>query len=1065
MKIRKRTLLLLITGLLSVLIFISAALYFISERIISSESTKRNIVAVVSNAVEGRVNYDSSRIIFFPEISIDFRDISIIRADSEIHVDSIVFSPQLFQLLKGDLKVKHVRLKKPRVRVILPEKKSPFNPREIESKLMPVIQSIRKHAPEMNLEVQDGMFRLEKVARSFKDKQRNLVFRNMNIQLRLSSILELNMSGGSTPWGPLSLNGKFKYRQGTLDAEKLTGSIGRNSFDDVYAGFEWVEAPKLKVKTGKTILIVEDIDSLLDNRISRALSHVTKVKGMLMLTSASFEGPLEDSQFWEYRGGGSAKNLIIEMNKGDRIMVASADFQGNQEGILIEKAHAASLDSALKLNGKLVFREWNVEDLLLSGTIGRKTFSRLAEYFPSLKSVTLPSNAIVNGIIAYRPGSLEVKNLDISMGKNSVKALSGMLAWKGKPYLKGSFGRVTLIPEEFENQVVTAANRFIPDLRSIRGTFNFGPSRFEGPLEDLERWEYQITGNMKNVVAEADSLPAPLSIANSEFNADREKIIFQNTRAALLDATISASGQVQLGSAKLEKANMQFAAAAGNDFIHWAAGFIKIPEKVKIPRFLKITSGELNWLQAENFSIKGNFDLNGGTLVSLNLDRFPSLIRIRKASIKDNISNATFSLNYIVNGTASLDFSGTLHNKTVLTLYNLDQPEDAVVSGDISAQIPLSEPRATTAYGVLRARYIRIPLKEMRPFMISDALLRANKEILKIESASCSWLDQSFVIDGSARTSTTGVIADATVRTKAIILDKILDLGEKGETSGTQPFSWVSRLPVLGTFRIEADQLIYNERGRSINPFMAEITLKPEQIRIFTEKAVLCGIPVPGTIEITPGKLYFTTRSEIREADVTPILNCLYGTRFGITGRADFRNEIEGTSKIPDSLRGDGELVLKDGRIFRMILLSRILEFINVTQIFLGEIPEFGKEGMAYSSMRILYRIEGGKIILSRIHLNGNTVRIAGEGTVNLADNTVNLTLLVSPLRTIDKVLGKIPIIKNFRKIVAIPVGVYGDLKNPTIVPLSPGAVGSHLYDIMKDIIRLPFSVIAPLTR
>ncbi|OQA53622.1 MAG: hypothetical protein BWY42_01818 [Candidatus Omnitrophica bacterium ADurb.Bin277] len=157
--------------------------------------------------------------------------------------------------------------------------------------------------------------------------------------------------------------------------------------------------------------------------------------------------------------------------------------------------------------------------------------------------------------------------------------------------------------------------------------------------------------------------------------------------------------------------------------------------------------------------------------------------------------------------------------------------------------------------------------------------------------------------------------------------------------------------------------------------------------------------------------------------------------------------------------------MLRSGRIYRFNLLTRILEFLNITQVVLGELPEFGKKGMPYDSFRIRYRVEKGRIIMSRIQLNADTVAIAGEGVIDLVRNTTNITLLVSPLRTIDKILGKIPIIRKFRTIISIPVGIHGDLKNPVIVPLSPKAVGSHIFDLMKDAVKLPFSILEPFTK
>jgi hypothetical protein len=229
--------------------------------------------------------------------------------------------------------------------------------------------------------------------------------------------------------------------------------------------------------------------------------------------------------------------------------------------------------------------------------------------------------------------------------------------------------------------------------------------------------------------------------------------------------------------------------------------------------------------------------------------------------------------------------------------------------------------------------------------------------------------------------------------------------------------------------------------------------------------ADICTVPFTGTIEIVPEGLSFTGRSVFVKRLIAPILDCLTLAKAGITGASDFRAEIEGNKNLPGSLLGDGEIVIRSGRIYRLPLLSKILEFLNVTQIVLGRMPDLGKEGMAYDLIRIMYNVEKGKIVLRKIYLDAPTLGIAGQGTVDLEKKTMNLTLLVSPLRTIDRILGAIPIIRNFRNIVAIPISVYGDVNNPKIVPLTPSAISSQLLDIMKDVVGNPLRIFEPLTK
>ena len=71
---------------------------------------------------------------------------------------------------------------------------------------------------------------------------------------------------------------------------------------------------------------------------------------------------------------------------------------------------------------------------------------------------------------------------------------------------------------------------------------------------------------------------------------------------------------------------------------------------------------------------------------------------------------------------------------------------------------------------------------------------------------------------------------------------------------------------------------------------------------------------------------------------------------------------------------------------------------------------------------------------------------------------------LVSPLKTVDSIVGAIPIIRDITggSLIAVPIEVSGDLANPTVQPLSPAAVGGRIFDIMKNTLQAPVKLITP---
>ena len=90
---------------------------------------------------------------------------------------------------------------------------------------------------------------------------------------------------------------------------------------------------------------------------------------------------------------------------------------------------------------------------------------------------------------------------------------------------------------------------------------------------------------------------------------------------------------------------------------------------------------------------------------------------------------------------------------------------------------------------------------------------------------------------------------------------------------------------------------------------------------------------------------------------------------------------------------------------------------------------------------------------------------VACEGDIDLVDDKMNLVILVAPFKTIDRIVKKIPLIGSVLggKIVSIPFRAKGDIDNPTVIPLSPTAVGSGVLGIMERTLKLPITIIQPL--
>jgi uncharacterized protein YhdP len=135
---------------------------------------------------------------------------------------------------------------------------------------------------------------------------------------------------------------------------------------------------------------------------------------------------------------------------------------------------------------------------------------------------------------------------------------------------------------------------------------------------------------------------------------------------------------------------------------------------------------------------------------------------------------------------------------------------------------------------------------------------------------------------------------------------------------------------------------------------------------------------------------------------------------------------------------------------------------LNVTQLFKGKLPELTSEGFEYNYWNLHGTLQNGQMVLNEMVLDGTIVKITSEGNLDLQNQTLDLKVLVAPLKTIDRIVNKVPVFRDIMGgvLIAIPVAVRGQLKNPQVFPLDPGAVGSHLMGIMRRTVKVPVRMI-----
>ncbi len=340
---------------------------------------------------------------------------------------------------------------------------------------------------------------------------------------------------------------------------------------------------------------------------------------------------------------------------------------------------------------------------------------------------------------------------------------------------------------------------------------------------------------------------------------------------------------------------------------------------------------------------------------------------------------------------------------------------------------------------------------------ISSGRSRTRIDVVK---ANLTWSGHHLNLLGGLKFAKDGSLLDLTVTADSIDweqLERILSYFKKRKTGKGQ---------VLGTLKVQADN--FNYQSFSVRPLHAKILFKPNKVIIEIKQAVVCGIPFHGLLMVSNQivEIYLIPAAE--NQNLAAAVSCLTDQKDEVTGTFNLNGQISAKSK-PDafrrSLTGDIDFSANKGRIQRFGLLAKMLAVLNITEIYRGEVPELTGEGFAYHGMTVRALVKGGELIMQECVVDGASMGISCEGSVDFIDNELDLTVLLAPFKTADRIVKFLPLVGHVLggKLISIPFRIQGDLKDPDVTPLHPAAVGSGVLGVLERTLKLPITIIQPV--
>jgi hypothetical protein len=683
----------------------------------------------------------------------------------------------------------------------------------------------------------------------------------------------------------------------------------------------------------------------------------------------------------------------------------------------------------------------------------------------------LPYPLIINSGQYFLNGtSTGVKNISGSMGNSTFTAISGKVDWAGTPRLHTASGSAKIDLKEIYPWVVSweLISDKLKDLKNLNGVLKLSSIKLDGPFFEPQNYRFQLAGSAQNLAIDSSLLPATLDIPTGNFSANSKDFVMTDFQTRMLDALLTVSGTLTGYSRDLSSADLTFQGKMGPDATVWVENMLKLSPRLRFKPPVSVSAAHLTLNNQQHIEFSADLSVTKGQNISMDLSSDPEQFTIKNLVIRDAMSDASIKL-IKRNRIADVFFSGNLQQASLDRFLEKNELLKGQIKGDFNAHVPLDHPLNSKFQGELKAKQLILSGKKLSPLVIDDLSLTGKKDILQVESARLSWADNLFELKGKMNLSFSVPKVAMKLYAKTIDVDRfkqILDKNTQRTDHGIAKKSW--SFPVRGTLTVITENLTYGKF--TWHPFEADVRFNDKFATISITDADICGITTLGKMKITPQKTTIDLTPFAKNQELNPSIQCLLDKSAKIVGKYN----LEGNIKA----QGAGKTLMQDingnltfsapkgrtyaGRDFRTLI--KIFSLLNVTDIFKEKLPDIENQGFAYNSIQAKADIQSSRIKINEMIVDGDSMKIVCQGYIDLANNQMNVTALIAPLKTIDFVINKIPIVRYILggSLISYPIGIKGSLDNPDVTQIPLSAVGSGLLRILKRTLQLPVKIIQP---
>ncbi len=676
---------------------------------------------------------------------------------------------------------------------------------------------------------------------------------------------------------------------------------------------------------------------------------------------------------------------------------------------------------------------------------------------------------IEGGEVFYETDGIAGRNMSGTLGESSFSGLTCRVLFGDAPHLEIESGQFRLLMDEIYPWLISyeTIREDLALFRDVKGRMDITGIHLSGPVQKPVEWEFNAEGAVENLTVDAPSLcPKPVPISTGTLKANPEELSFSQVDALLLDAPVKASGVLYGYLRGLAKADVDLGGSIGLASSQWVSDIIQLPDSLALRTPFELTNARLVWNREGDTSFRGDFQLPRGAKASVDHTQGPQTFMLRRLSIQDKDSRATFAVTRTTD-TLGWKFTGNLEHATLDRAFFSNPAPDLGIKGDFLLSVRRDKPIFSKAQGHLEAQGFTIPYSWMSLIDVEGISLQASPQGIEVESAHLNLEDSHISMAGKASFAEEGIQLDMDLASDGVkweAIERVIDRARAEESDGEDAPS--PGPDFRGTVRCRTESFTYGPF--TWKPLHASVTFSPDDWRVAVTEADICGISTLGAVNLDGEELSLEFKVIAQDGDLEPAFPCLSDTERQVSGRFDLTGDIKGTARgesVMRALQGNLEFSSRDGNILKDPLLAKVFSFLNVTEILRGKMPDLRSNDLPYDSMTIQASLQDGNLEVVEAVLSGPTVGIVWHGTVYLIEKKVDLKLVLAPLRTVDFIVEKTPVVSNIMggKLITVPVRISGNWNDPNVSMMSATAVGARLFEIMKNTLLLPIDLVEPV--